>query len=46
MNKEETKRVPCEHDNIKITLGGLRQCQECGVLLDQKKEGNDEKVCV
>ena len=25
----------CEHDNVRITGGGLRQCNECGEILDR-----------
>lgn len=29
---------PCEHDNIRITLGGLWQCLECGAILDAQSK--------
>lgn len=31
------KQGCCEHDNIRITEGGLRLCVECGAMLDQKQ---------
>lgn len=27
---------PCEHDNIRITLAGLRICNECGQIAPDK----------
>lgn len=33
---ERLKQTPCEHDNVRITLGGFRQCLECGAILDKK----------
>ena len=35
---ETVKKLKCEHDNVRITEGGLRQCNECRAMLD-KKEG-------
>ena len=33
-----TQRVPdCEHDNVRITEGGLQQCNECGIMLDKQE---------
>jgi len=27
---------PCEHENVRITLAGFRQCNECGAILDKE----------
>jgi len=26
---------PCEHDNVRITLAGFKQCNECGAILNE-----------
>jgi len=33
---EMAGKKPCEHDNIRITLSGLRQCLKCGAILDEQ----------
>ena len=32
------KQKACEHDNVRITEGGLRVCVECMAMLDQNNQ--------
>lgn len=30
---ERAGKKTCEHDNVRVTLAGICQCQECGAIL-------------